>query len=57
MNRIYPDLGPYTTVPPTLLMRLPPLPDMLAYRIVGRDLILLDITASLLVDFLPRAIP
>ena len=57
VNRIYPDTGPYTTVPPTLLMKLPPLPDVLAYRIVGRDLILLDVTASLLVDFLPQVIP
>ena len=57
VNRLYPDTGPYTTVPPTLLMKLPTLPDVLAYRIVGRDLILLDVTAGLLVDFLPQVIP
>jgi len=57
VNGTYVDTAPYTTVPPTLLMSLPPLPDILAYRIVGRDLVLLDVTANLVVDFLPQAIP
>lgn len=57
VNGAYPDTGPYTTVPPTLLMNLPPLPDILAYRIVGHDLVLLDVTANLVVDFLPLVIP
>jgi len=57
VNGVYLDTAPYTTVPPTLLMKLPPLPDILAYRLVGRDLVLLDVTSGLVVDFLPQVIP
>lgn len=35
---------------------LPALPQELEYRLVGRDLVLLDISASLVVDFLPNAL-
>ncbi|HXW05467.1 MAG TPA: hypothetical protein VD833_09565 [Vicinamibacterales bacterium] len=54
--------GPYTadalpTVPPNVLLRLPRLPEDLEYRIVGKDLILRDVDANLIVDFIPGAIP
>jgi hypothetical protein len=57
VNEPYPDGLPFTTVPPTLLLRLPKLPDQVAYRIVGRDLVLLDVAANLVVDEIPEVIP
>jgi hypothetical protein len=44
-------------MPPALIEGLPPLPDELQYRFVGRDLMLIDIVAGLVVDVLPRALP
>jgi len=57
VNETYPDGVPFTTVPPTLLLKLPKLPDQVAYRIVGRDLILLDVEANLVVDRITEVIP
>lgn len=41
---------------PCLLEALPPLPPELQYRIVGNDLLLIDMHASLIVDILPSAL-
>ncbi|MBZ5538825.1 MAG: hypothetical protein LAO31_23000 [Acidobacteriia bacterium] len=57
VNGIYPDAIAETTFPPTLLQKLPALPDELAYRIVGRDLVLVDRRANLVVDLLHEALP
>jgi hypothetical protein len=57
VNDVYPENIPLTTTPPTLLSRLPQLPQDLAYRIVGRDLTLKDTKAGLIVDLIPNAIP
>ncbi|MCU1337231.1 MAG: hypothetical protein JWO19_2812 [Bryobacterales bacterium] len=57
VNGAYPEHMPLTTVPPTLLLRLPQLPERLAYRIVGRDFVLEDTEARLVIDFVPAAIP
>jgi hypothetical protein len=57
VNEVYPDKAPYTTVPPTLLLLLPKLPDELAYRIVGRDLVLMDVKANLVVDLMIEVLP
>ena len=57
VNGAYPEKLPRTTVPPTLLLRLPQLPERLAYRIVGHDFVLEDTEARLVVDFIPRALP
>jgi hypothetical protein len=57
VNGIYPDAVAETTFPPVLLQELPTLPDELAYRIVGRDLILVDAKANLVVDLLHEALP
>jgi hypothetical protein len=57
VNQVYPDGVPHTTVPPTLLQKLPKLPDELEYRIVGRDLILLDVRANMVVDLLKEILP
>jgi hypothetical protein len=41
---------------PCVLAALPPLPPELQYRIVGDDLLLIDVHASLIVDILPFAL-
>jgi hypothetical protein len=41
---------------PCIIEALPPLPDELQYRIVGRDLILVDVHANLVVDILREAL-
>ena len=56
-NTPYPPDAPLQTSPPTLLRNLPKLPPELDYRIVGNALILRDVTANLVVDFMPDAIP
>jgi hypothetical protein len=56
VNAKYPDTAPATTMPPTLLLRLPELPDHLEYRFVGKDLVLCDADADLIVDFIPNAL-
>ena len=40
-----------------LVQHLPPLPGEMEYRFVGRDLVLLDVVANLVVDVLRDAIP
>jgi hypothetical protein len=57
VNSAYPEHLPRTTVPPTLLLRLPRLPDKLAYRIVGHDFVLQDTEARLVIDLIPGALP
>ena len=57
VNAVYPLDAPRSTVPPSLLLTLPPLPSSLHYRFVRRDLILVDSVAQLIVDFLPAAAP
>jgi len=57
VNGAYPENLPTTTVPPTLLRRLPQLPERLAYRIVGHDFVLQDKEARLVIDFIPGALP
>jgi len=44
-------------MPPHLLAVLPALPQELQYRFVGRDLVLIDLDANLVIDMLPDAIP
>ena len=57
VNMPYPDSAPLSTVPSTLLLRLPKLPKELDFRFVGRHLILRDADAGLIVDYIPNAIP
>jgi hypothetical protein len=57
VNGIYPDAVAETAFPPTLLQKLPTLPEELAYRIVGRDLVLVDSKANLVLDLLHEALP
>lgn len=45
------------TMPPALLEVLPTLPKALEYRILGRYLVLRDVDASLIIDYIPAAVP
>jgi hypothetical protein len=56
VNAEYPENAPLPTVPPNLLAALPKLPEQLEYRFVNRDLILRDVQANLIVDFMRNAI-
>jgi hypothetical protein len=56
VNAVYPDTAPLPTVPPNLLAALPELPGDLEYRIIDRDLILHDIDANIIVDYIRNAI-
>ena len=57
VNQIYPTTYPLATFPPALLPLLPPLPEEVEYRIVRDNLVLRDIEANLILDFMPRAVP
>ena len=57
VNATYPSALPLGTFPATLLAALPPLPEDLEYRFVGRHLILRDVKANIIVDVLPNVLP
>jgi hypothetical protein len=57
VNSRYPDGVPLTTMPPSVLAELPRLPEDVEYRFIGTRLILLDVHAQLVVDYMDAAIP
>jgi len=57
VNAVYPDAAPFSMVPPSLLLKLPPLPEEVRYRFVGRALILRDTEANVILDFIPDVVP
>ena len=57
VNALYPEKAALATVPPLILVNLPRLPDGLEYRFMGRDMILRDRDANIVVDFIPGAVP
>jgi len=57
VNVEYPETAALATLPPLILKRLPPLPEGIEYRFMGRDLILRDAIANLIVDFIHEAVP
>jgi hypothetical protein len=57
VNGRYPDTVPLSTVPPQILQALPPLPEELEYRFIQDSLILLDVHAHIIVDYLSAAVP
>jgi hypothetical protein len=57
INQIYPTTLPLATFPANLLKALPELPEELEYRIVGRDLILRDVTGNVVVDVMRNVFP
>jgi hypothetical protein len=56
VNARYPEEQPLPTMPANLLASLPKLPEDLEYRVVRNALILRDVRANLIVDFIPAAI-
>jgi hypothetical protein len=57
INELYPTTYPLATFPATLLPLLPSLPDQLEYRVVQHYLVLRDVEANLIVDYMPNAVP
>ena len=57
VNGRYPDTIPLSTVPPQIIKALPPLPEELEYRFIQKSLILLDVHAHIIVDYLSAAVP
>jgi hypothetical protein len=57
VNAVYPEAAPFSSVPPSLLLKLPQLPDVVRYRFVGRDLILRDTEANVILDFIKNIVP
>ena len=56
VNAGYPEAEALPTMPPNLLANLPKLPEDLEYRIIGTHLILRDVHANIIVDYIPNAI-
>jgi len=57
VNQIYPTTYPLATFPPALLPLLPKLPKDVEYRVVQKYLVLRDIEANVIIDFMPNAVP
>lgn len=57
VNAYYPDDAPLSSVPPSLLLNLPALPEEVRYRFVGRHLILRDTEANVILDFIRNVVP
>jgi hypothetical protein len=57
VNGRYPDTVPLSTMPPQVLAALPRLPDELEYRFIADRLLLLDVHAHVIVDFIEDALP
>lgn len=57
VNYPYPERKEFAEMPPTLLLKLPQLPKELRYRFVGRDLLLVDREALLILDYVTDALP
>ena len=56
VNAKYPEEAPLPTVPPNVLAALPRLPEELEYRFINRDLILRDVHANLIVDYIQNIV-
>jgi hypothetical protein len=52
----FPSANEMASMPPSLLAVLPPLPVELEYRIVGEDLVLRDVKAAAILDYIPAAL-
>jgi len=57
VNYPYPEAKEFTEMPPTLLLRLPQLPQEMRYRFVGPNLLLIDRENNVIVDYMPNALP
>lgn len=57
VNGEYPKDAPLSTVPPDVLKVLPPLPENVQYRFVGKHLILYCTRGNLIIDYMLNAVP
>ena len=57
VNYPYPETKEQLEMPPTLLLKLPPLPKQIRYRFVGRNMLLIDRENGLIIDFMTNAVP
>jgi hypothetical protein len=57
VNGVYPDTEPITALSPELLAAFPPLPAEVAYRVVGRTLVVIDVKSRLVVDLARLILP
>ena len=57
VNYPYPEQKEFTEMPPTLLRKLPQLPQEIRYRFVGTNLLLVDRENNVIVDYMPNALP
>jgi hypothetical protein len=57
INGEYPKDEPLSTVPPDVLKTLPPLPENLQYRFVGKHMLLYCSRGNLIIDYMLNAIP
>jgi len=56
VNAGYPEGTALPTTPPQVLMNLPKLPEELEYRIIDKNLIIRDVQANIIVDYLTNVI-
>jgi hypothetical protein len=57
VNAAYSDAEPITVMPPELLAAFPALPTEVAYRVVGRTLLVVDVKARMVVDVARLILP
>jgi hypothetical protein len=57
VNAVYPDDAPFSSVPSSLLLKIPVLPEQVRYRFVGRALIIRDTEANVILDFIRDIVP
>ncbi|MBC8028889.1 MAG: hypothetical protein H7Z16_02165 [Pyrinomonadaceae bacterium] len=57
VNYPYPETKEVSTVPPTVLLKLPQLPREVNYRFVGRHMLLIDKDNGLILDYMLNALP
>jgi hypothetical protein len=57
VNERYPDTVPLSTIPPQVLQGLPKLPEEMEFRFIGNTLILMDVHAHIIADFIPDSFP
>jgi hypothetical protein len=57
VNQPFPESVSHRSMPPTILLRLPRLPNCFQYEIANRDLVIRDMESNLVVDVLRDVIP
>jgi hypothetical protein len=57
VNYPYPEQKEFAEMPPTLLLKLPQLPQEVRYRFVGTNLLLVDRENNVIVDYMTNALP